>query len=111
MRYVVLVAMIFVLSGCTALLVGGAATAAYQVGKDERKPEVIASDSGITTRIKSKYAVDSVVSVFGIGVRTYEGEVTLSGTVSSDVARDVAVTLARDTGGVKSVANQIVVKK
>ncbi len=111
MRYVVLVAMIFVLSGCTALLVGGAATAAYQVGKDERKPEVIASDSAITTRIKSKYAVDSVVSVFGIGVRTYEGEVTLSGTVSSDVARDVAVTLAKDTGGVKSVANQIVVKK
>ena len=111
MHYVVLVAMIFVLSGCTALLVGGAATAAYQVGKDERKPEVIASDSAITTRIKSKYAVDSVVSVFGIGVRTYEGEVTLSGTVSSDVARDVAVTLARDTGGVKSVANQIVVKK
>ena len=111
MRYVVLVAMIFALSGCTALLVGGAATAAYQVGKDERQPEVIASDSAITTKIKSKYAVDSVVSVFGIGVRTYEGEVTLSGTVSSDVARDVAVTLAKDTGGVTSVANQILVKK
>ena len=111
MRYLVLVAMIFALSGCTALLVGGAATAGYQVGKDEREPEVIASDSAITTKIKSKYAVDSVVSVFGIGVRTYEGKVTLSGTVSSDVARDVAVTLARDTGGVKSVANQIVVKK
>ena len=111
MRYLVLVAMMFALSGCTALLVGGAATAAYQVGKDEREPEVIAADSAITTKIKSKYAVDSVVSVFGIGVRTYEGKVTLSGTVSSDVARDVAVTLARDTGGVKSVANQIVVKK
>ncbi|MDX2411488.1 MAG: BON domain-containing protein [Woeseiaceae bacterium] len=111
MRYLVLVAMMFALSGCTALLVGGAATAAYQVGKDERRPEVIASDSAITTKIKSKYAVDSVVSVFGIGVRTYEGEVTLSGTVSSDVARDVAVTLAKDTGGVTSVANQIVVKK
>jgi hyperosmotically inducible protein len=111
MRYLVLVAMMFALSGCTALLVGGAATAAYQVGKDEREPEVIASDSAITTKIKSKYAVDSVVSVFGIGVRTYEGKVTLSGTVSSDVARDVAVTLAKDTGGVKSVANQIVVKK
>ena len=111
MRYLVLMAMIFALSGCTALLVGGAATAAYQVGKDEREPEVIASDSAITTRIKSKYAVDSVVSVFGIGVRTYEGEVTLSGTVSSDVARDVAVTLAKDTGVVTSVANHIVVKK
>ena len=111
MRYLVLLTMIFALSGCTALVVGGAATAAYQVGKDEREPEVIASDSAITTKIKSKYAVDSGVSVFGIGVRTYEGKVTLSGTVSSDAARDVAVTLARDTGGVKSVANQIVVKK
>ena len=111
MRYLVLLVMIIALSGCTALVGGGAATAAYQVGKDERVPEVIASDSAITTKIKSKYAVDSVVSVFGIGVRTYEGVVTLSGTVSSDVARDVAVTLAKDTGGVKSVANQIVVKK
>jgi hyperosmotically inducible protein len=111
MRYLVLLAMIFALSGCTALLVGGAATTAYQTGKDEREPEVIASDSAITTRIKSKYAADSVVGVFDIGVRTYEGEVTLSGAVSSDMARDVAVTLAKDTGGVKSVASQIVVKK
>ena len=111
MRYLALLVMIFALSGCTALVEGGAATAAYQIGKDEREPEVIASDSAITTKIKSKYAVDSVVSVFGIGVRTYEGEVTLSGTVSSYVARDTAVTLAKDTGGVKSVASQIVVKK
>jgi osmotically-inducible protein OsmY len=54
--------------------------------------------------------VDSVVSVFGIGVRTYEGKVTLSGTVSSYVARDVAVTLAKNTDSVKSVENQITVK-
>lgn len=111
MRYLVLLAMIFALSGCTALVVGGSTTTGYQTGKDERKPEVIASDSAVTSNIKSKYAADSVVGVFGIGVRTYEGEVTLSGTVSSDVARDVAVALAKDTGGVKSVASQIVVKK
>ncbi len=111
MRYLILLAMIFALSGCTALLVGGSATTGYQTGKNERGPEVIASDTAITTRIKSKYAADSVVSGFGIGVRTYEGEVTLSGTVSSDVARDVAVTLAKDTGGVTSVANHIAVKK
>lgn len=111
MRYLVLITMMFALSGCTALVVGGAATAAYQIGKDEREPNVIAADAAITSKIKGKYAVDSVVSVFGIGVRTYEGKVTLSGTVSSDVARDVAVTLAKNTGGVKSVENQITVKK
>ena len=111
MRYLVLLAMIFALSGCTALVVGGAATAAYQVGKDEREPGVVAADAAITTKIKGKYAVDSVVSAFGIGVRTYEGRVTLSGTVSSYVARDVAVTLARNTGGVKSLENLITVKK
>ena len=111
MRHLVLLTMIFALSGCTALVVGGAATAAYQIGKDEREPNVIAADAGITSKIKGKYAVDSVVSVFGIGVRTYEGKVTLSGTVSSYVARDVAVTLAKNTGGVTSVENQITVKK
>lgn len=110
MRYLVLLVMIFALSGCTALVVGGAATAAYQVGKDERAPEVIATDAAITTKIKSKYTVDSVVSVFAIGVRTYEGKVTLSGTVSSNVARDVAVTLAKNTGGVNSVENLITVR-
>ena len=111
MRYLVLLAMIFALSGCTALVVGGASTATYQVGKDERNPNVIAVDAEITRKIKGKLDVDSVVSVFGIGVRTYEGKVTLSGTVSSYVARDVAVTLAKNTGGVNSVENQITVKK
>jgi hyperosmotically inducible protein len=111
MHHLVLIVMIFALSGCTALVVGGAATAAYQIGKDEREPSVITVDAGITSKIKGKYAVDPVVSVFGIGVRTYEGKVTLSGTVSSYVARDVAVTLAKNTGGVKSVENQITVKK
>ena len=111
MRYLVLLVMMLALSGCTAVLVGGASTAAYQVGKDEREPNVIAVDAEITSKIKSKLDVDSVVSVFGIGVRTYEGKVTLSGTVSSYVARDVAVTLAKNTGGVTSVENQITVKK
>jgi hyperosmotically inducible protein len=111
MRYLVLLVMMFALSGCTAVLVGGASTATYQVGKDERKPNVIAVDAEITRKIKDKYAADSIVSAFVIGVRTYEGKVTLSGTVSSYVARDVAVTLAKNTGGVKSVENQITVKK
>lgn len=110
MRIAIAVLSIFVLSGCTALVVGGAAVGAYQLGKDDREPSVVASDSAITTKIKGEYVVDSEVSVFNIGVRTYEGTVTLTGTVGSFVARDQAGRIAKQTSGVKNVNNQIVVE-
>ena len=105
----VLIAML-VLSGCTAMMVGGAAVGGYQVGKDERPASVVASDSAITTKIKGKYVADTIVSVFNIGVRTWEGTVTLSGTVGSYIAREQAETIAKGTKGVKAVNNQIVVE-
>ena len=110
MRIWTLIIATLMLCGCTAMLVGGAAVGGYQLGKDEREPGVVASDSAITTKIKGKYTADSVVSVFAIGVRTYEGVVTLTGTVGSYVARDQAERLAKETKGVKSVSNQIVVE-
>jgi osmotically-inducible protein OsmY len=110
MRIAVLLLSVFMLSGCTAMMVGGAAAAGYQLGKDEREPAVVAADSAITAKIKGKYVADSVVSVFNIGVRTYEGTVTLTGNVGSYVARDQAVILARSTSGVKAVNNQIIVE-
>ena len=108
-RLVILVSLV-VLSGCTALVVGGAGVVGYQLGKDERPPAVVTSDSAITTKIKGKYAADDVVSVFNIGVRTYEGTVTLSGTVGSIVARERAETLAKETNGVNMVNNQIIIE-
>jgi len=102
---------VFLLSGCTALVVGGAAVGGYELGKDEREAAVVASDSAITTKIKGKYVVDSAVSVFDISVRTYEGVVTLTGMVANYVARDQAGRLARETTGVTAVNNQIVVEK
>jgi len=100
----------WLLGGCTAMMVGGAAVGGYQVGKDERPAGVVASDSAITTKIKGKYVADSDVSVFNIGVRTWDGTVTLSGTVGSYVARDQAESIAKSTGGVKAVNNLIVVE-
>jgi hyperosmotically inducible protein len=110
MRITLTILSIFMLSGCTALMVGGAAAVGYQVGKDERTAGVVASDSAITTKIKGKYTADSVVSVFNVGVRTYEGTVTLTGTVGSYIARDQAALLAKETSGVVAVNNQIVVE-
>ena len=110
MRLGITLITLVLLSGCTALVVGGAAVGGYQLGKDERTPSVVASDSTITTKIKGKYVADSTVSVFGIGVRTYEGTVTLTGTVSSFVARDQAGAIAKGTRGVTIVNNQIIVE-
>lgn len=109
MRFGATLLALFLLSGCTALVVGGAAVGGYQLGKDDREPAVVASDSAITTKIKSKYVADSAVSVFDISVRTYEGTVTLTGTVDTFVARDQAGRIAKGTKGVKNVNNQIVV--
>lgn len=109
MKSLIALLALLTLSGCAALLVGGAAVGGYQVGKDDRPAGVVASDSAITTKIKSKYALDSVVSIFDVGVRTWEGTVTLTGTVGSYVARDQAGNLAKGTKGVVSVNNQIVV--
>lgn len=110
MRYGITLLAFFLLSGCAALVVGGAAVGGYQLGKDEREPAVVASDSAITTKIKGKYVADSTVSVFEIGVRTYESTVTLTGTVGTFVARDQAGRIAKGTKGVKNVNNQIVVE-
>lgn len=110
MRIVLIILLGLMISGCTAMMVGGAAVGGYQVGKDERPAGVVASDSAITTKIKGKYVADSIVSVFNISVRTWEGTVTLGGTVGSYLAREQAEALAKETGGVKAVNNQIIVE-
>ena len=110
MRLCAILLAAILVSACTALMVGGAGVVGYQLGKDERPAAVVASDSAITTRIKAKHAADSIVSVFDVSVRTYEGAVTLTGTVGSIAAREQAALLARDTNGVETVDNRIIVE-
>ena len=110
MRILLIILAGLLMSGCTALMVGGAAVGGYQVGKDERPASVVASDSAITTKIKSKFVADSVVSVFNIGVRTYNGTVTLTGTVGSIAARNQAESIARGTKGVTAVNNLVTIE-
>jgi hyperosmotically inducible protein len=97
----IFLSILLALSGCTV---------GYQLGKDDRPPSVVASDSAITSKIKGKFVADDVVSVFNIGVQTYEATVTLTGAVGSYNARQRAESLARETGGVKVVNNQITIE-
>jgi len=102
---------LLMLGGCTALLVGGAAAGGYAVGKDDRPPSQMLDDGAITASLKTKFAADKYVKAFAIDIDTYEGVVTLNGTVSSYVERTQAEKLASDQSGVKSVVNKLEIRK
>ncbi len=95
------------LSGCVPLAIGGAAAGGYFIGKDERAPGVIASDSRITTAVKTRFLQDKYVDGVKISVETYEGVVTLRGEVGSNLPREQAERLAASVDGVASVRNEI----
>lgn len=105
MRTITLLMSVLLLGACTAMMVGG-----NPPGQPSRSPSVVAADSAITTRIRSQYVRDPTVSVFDIGVRTWDGTVILSGAVDSFGARDKAESIAKGTGGVRAVNNHIVVE-
>jgi len=54
---------------------------------------------------------DGFLKSFQISVETYKGTVQLSGLVGSQQAVDKAVEITRSVKGVKSVKNDLVVKK
>ena len=68
-------------------------------------------DSAITTKVKSAILGDSALKVFQINVETFKGEVQLSGFVDSAEAKQKAEVVARGVSGVKSVKNNLIVKK
>ena len=68
-------------------------------------------DSVITTKVKSLLASDDFLKSFEISVETYKGTVQLSGFVDSQKAVDKAGEIARSVKGVKSVKNNLNVKK
>lgn len=67
------------------------------------------SDPGITTAVKAKLAADDVVKSYRIDVDTKDRIVTLSGAVDTPLARERAVQIAKNTNGVGSVVDQLIV--
>src|SRR5262245_54742180 len=79
-----------------------AANAANKVGET-------VGEAAITTKIKAKMALDDSVKSRTIDVTTNGDTVTLSGTVRSQAERNRALTIARETDGVKRVVDRLVV--
>lgn len=88
------------------LVVGGKGTtnprgrAAEETARESRA-EV--ADSWITTKVKSTFMYSSNVDGAHIAVSTNKGVVTLKGHVGSDAERALAIELARNVRGVRSV--------
>ncbi|MDQ2928545.1 MAG: BON domain-containing protein [Caldimonas sp.] len=74
------------------------------------KAGTVIEDGVITTKVKTALLTDPDVKGLHIEVDTRDGVVTLTGSVDKAASRDLAAHIASDTGGVKSVVNQLVVK-
>jgi hyperosmotically inducible periplasmic protein len=107
MRILLTLCTVLLTTGCTALMVGGAAAGGYQLGKDERSAAQVTRDGATTAAIKSRLIADSEVSAFNVNVDTYANRVTLRGTVGVYQARARAGEIAAAVEAVQSVDNQL----
>ena len=78
-----------------------------EAGEAADKAGAAISDAAITTAVKAKFLADTTVKGLRIDVDTDNGMVTLNGTVSSRGEADRAMTLARNTDGVKGVHDNL----
>ena len=104
----------FVIAGlvCGTLLGSVVALAGDYSDTDRSHPKAFVKDSAITTKIKTQLAAEHITSLGRIHVDTDKnGVVWLSGHARSQEAIDKAVSIARDTDGVKSVHNNIKIKQ
>jgi len=67
-------------------------------------------DSVITAKVKALIIEDPLTKVLEIKVKTFKGEVQLSGFVSSQAAANRAIELARSVKGVTSVKDDMQIK-
>jgi osmotically-inducible protein OsmY len=108
---IVLILSFFFINGCTPLWIGAGAAGGYIIASDERSMGRRIDDSVITTKVKSKLLADSTVKGFKIDVDTLEGEVTLTGLVSTRAEGERAIELARGVKGVVKVKDNIKVRE
>lgn len=88
-----------VVTGIVPVLPGSVEGAQQKAGTDF-------SDSWITAKVKSTYLYSSNVSSSDIAVSTNSGVVTLTGRVKSGAERALAIELAQNVRGVKSVQSK-----
>ncbi|WP_372626895.1 BON domain-containing protein [Arsukibacterium sp.] len=74
--------------------------------KEDKEKGTVIADSWITTKVKSTFMYSSNVAGSDISVNTDNGIVTLSGKVDSGAEQALAIELAQNIRGVKSVSSK-----
>ena len=97
----------YVLTLCTALVVGGALLtgSANALGKADEKTPI--NDSWLTSKTKIALFADARVKGSEINVETTQGVVVIRGKVDSDAAKQAAEGIAKGIDGVKTVKNDL----
>ena len=85
-------------------------TTGCAVMRDQESVGAYVDDATLTTRVKAKFAENPVVSMMSITVETMKGTVQLSGFAKTSDEKATAERLARQTSGVVSVRNDIIVR-
>ncbi|HJW25657.1 MAG TPA: BON domain-containing protein [Rhodocyclaceae bacterium] len=91
-----------------AMLTAAVAAGAADTGRETTGQTI--DDATITTKVKSAFVKDPVVSALGVKVETYRGTVQLGGFADSQAEIKRAETLARSVPGVADVKNDIQLK-
>ena len=81
------------------------------VKSDPRAGSTVVDDGAITAKVKAALAGDPRTKAHQVNVETREGVVQLSGFVDSSEAKSTAEELARSVDNVRSVDNELDVKK
>ena len=86
------------------------AASGCSVMRGQQSASSYADDAGITANVKSAFASDQTVAASAISVETMKGTVQLSGFAKTQAEKNRAAEIARQTKGVVSVKNDIVVR-
>ena len=88
-----------------------ASVAACSAISGRETPGQYVDDTAISTKVKAQFVRDPVVSASQVNVETMQGVVQLSGFVDTPQAAERAAQLARNVEGVRSVKNDIIVRR
>lgn len=80
-------------------------------GEEGKSAGAVIDDTVITTKVKTALLADSDIKGLDVNVDTSQGVVTLKGEVANQTQIDRAGKIAGEVEGVKSVVNNLAIKK
>jgi hyperosmotically inducible protein len=83
----------------------------YKSQAEQKNVKRVAKDSVITSKVKGNLLMDEGLKSLKVSVKTHKGVVQLSGFVETESQIEQAGKIANETEGVKSVKNNLLLKK